>query len=414
MTIAVLLGIGLGGAVPQGGTTYRSSELGWKAAQEVSREFGALVRRLKPGDRGLLEDRYELRGGPYPFPDDFVLEAVPGAGFNITDTSPTTTFFLGNRNVIRNLTVAHPRAPRDTPKTTDPRRDVDYVVKKVFVCDGKDGVVFEYCRFEGNIGSHVSLKGGRGHVLRHSHIMGGYWAVTLEEACLDCTIQYTFFQDVHGECLKTLRGHQAGTQRALIEHCVFQGAWRDGIDTTGGFKDSVVRDCLFRRNDVGGVGGGIDLKKIIEAETVEGDLHPNVLHTNIRIERCEFIDVPNAVVVSLIDRANALTGASAQTWAPHDIHIDDCVVEKTEGWPHPVRFLLVKGGHGICWKDLQRRGDVLLRKESDFKVGRDKVVAALFKDIGGTERPPAAPRPYREKVPFEYGPRPLPMDSPRK
>lgn len=387
------------------GATYRSGALGWKAGQDVTREFGALVKNLESGDKLVLDARYDLAGGSHQFPDDFTLEAVKDGGFNITDTSNVSTFRLGHRNVLRNLTLSNPNAPRGTKKTTNPKRDVDYVGKKVISVSGKDDCVFEYCKFEGNIGTHIAIGGGNRHVIRHCHVVGGYWAVTFGGACLDWKVQQTYFENVVGECIKTLRGHKVGTQRALIEHCVFQGAWRDGIDTTGGFKDSIIRDCIFRRNDVGGVGGGIDLKKLVETATVEGDLDENVMNKNVRIERCQFIDLPNAVVVSLIDRAGALTAVTAPMWAPHEIQINDCVVEKTEGWQGPVRFLLVKGGHTIRWTDLQRRGDVVLVRKSTFKVGGDEVVGALYTDIGGKECASAAPRSYSGDVPFDHGPR---------
>ena len=43
-------------------------------------------------------------------------------------------------------------------------------------------------------------------------------------------------------------GHQSGTQRAVIEDWAFQGHWRDGIETTGGFKEVVA--AIFE--DIGG------------------------------------------------------------------------------------------------------------------------------------------------------------------
>ncbi len=393
-------------------STYRSAELGWKAGQDVTREFIHLLKGLGPGDKLVLEARYKLTGGPYQFPDDFTLEAVHDGGFDITDSKDNqqATFSLGDRNVLRNLTLVHPALPPKTEKTTNPQHGEHFFDKVSVLVEDRKECIFEYCRFEGRISHHISFKGGERHVIRNCHVIGGFWSVALAGGCLDFAIQNTFFQDVNGEAVKTCRGRNAGTQRARVENCVFQGCWRDGIDTTGGFKDGVVRDCIFRRNDVNGVGGGIDIKTVIEPKTVDGDLHPNLMNKNIRIERCQFIDVPNAIVITLSDRAETLDAKNAPQWAPHEIYIDDCTFERTADWPDEVRAILMKGGHSVHWKNLQRRGDVVLVRTMMIKqfkgrsLGTDEARGVLNVNFNGTELPPAAPRPYSEQVPFVYGP----------
>ncbi len=386
---------------------YRSSALGWNAGQDVTKEFGVMVKQLVPGDRLLLEGKYDLTAGPYEFPDDFVLEAVQHGGFNVLDSAknPGNTFRLGHRNVMRNVTISHPNAPTTTNKSTNPKRGVDFHTKTTIAVRNKDDCIFEYCRFEGNVGHHIEFENGNRHIIRHCHVVGGYWAVPFCARCLDFKVQYTFFHDIRGEAIKTLRGRNAGTERAVIEHCIFQGTWRDGIDTTGGFKDSIVRDCVFRRNDVGGVGGGIDIKTVIETKTVEGDMHPNLMNKNITIERCQFIDLPNAIVLTMIDRAGVLTAATAPRWVPQEVYVNDCTFERTSEWQGKVMgVFLVKGGHTLVWRNLQRRGDLpLLRKYSPDKLS-DEVNAVLNLDLTGTELPQAAPRPYDESVPFLHGP----------
>ena len=239
--------------------------------------------------------------------------------------------------------------------------------------------------------------------------------------CLDFVVRETFFQDINGEAIKTSRAPNAGTQRALIERCIFQGTWRDGIDTTGGFKDSVVRDCILRRNDVGGVGGGIDIKTVIEPKTADTDMHPDLMNKNIRIERCQFIDVPNAIVITAVDRANRPTVENVKQWVPHEIYIDDCTFERTRDWPNITRAILLKGGHTIRWNNAQRRGDVVFfgtmmpRKDSRGTYGESTMaaLATVNFDVGGTELPVAEPQPYNEDVPFPHGPqRALPPRKP--
>ena len=80
---------------------------------------------------------------------------------------------------------------------------------------------------------------------------------------------------------------------ALVEECVFQDNLRDGIDTTGGFNDSVVRNTIFRRLGT----SGMDIKSHYESKTgrIE-DLSPE--NVGILIENCLFHDMPNAIVLN--------------------------------------------------------------------------------------------------------------------
>lgn len=50
---------------PDGGVKMDARDLGRKAGQDVTAEFGAPVRKLRPGDTILLQARYELTGGTY-------------------------------------------------------------------------------------------------------------------------------------------------------------------------------------------------------------------------------------------------------------------------------------------------------------------------------------------------------------
>jgi hypothetical protein len=361
-----------------------------------------LVKKLAPGDKLFLDGKYDLTGGPYEFPDDFTLEAVQHGGFTITDgDNARETFRLGNRNVMRNVTLSHPNTPKDRTKSTNAKPGIHHSKKIAIVVEDKEDCTFEYCRFEGFISTHLKLNGRR-HTIRHCHIVGGYWATYWAPPALDYRVQYTFFQDATGEALKTGRAPDAGTQRPIVEHCVFQGAWRDGIDTTGGFKDGIIRDCIFRRNDVGGVGGGIDLKTAMVPGLNWGQ---NLANRNVRIERCQFIDLKNAIVLTFNDRDRTMTPATAPRFCPQEIYVNDCIFEKTAEWTIPMRAFLIKGAHTVSWKNLERRGDVILQETTGAMVS-DEVRAAVNYNLTGTELPQAAPRPYDEDVPFVHGPQP--------
>ena len=58
---------------------YHSSQFGWKAGQDVSDEFGQLVRgTLKAGDTFILDHMYKVTGGGHQLPANFTLAAVKG------------------------------------------------------------------------------------------------------------------------------------------------------------------------------------------------------------------------------------------------------------------------------------------------------------------------------------------------
>ena len=118
-------------------------------------------------------------------------------------------------------------------------------------------------------------------------------------------------------------GGGTGTQRATIYNSVFENG-RDGIDTTGGFKDSVISKSIFRNNSV----TGLDLKKCIESSA---DLSTNYAISNIKITDSQFINNQNGIVVTMLDQAGLLTAANADTQMPHDIQVTNSIFEKTAG-----------------------------------------------------------------------------------
>jgi hypothetical protein len=387
----------------------RSASLGWTAGQNVTTQIATLVPTLKPFDELVLEHKYELTGGPYQFPDDFTMSAVQGGGFDISDTASAgaiSVFKLGHRNVIRNVTISSPSAPTRLPDSLEAVAGIDFHTRRIIQSDAKDDCVIEHCRLENNIAHHLLFNGGNRCVIRHNHISGGFWQIMMYGACLDFHYAYNFIEKSVGEGIKTGVGNATpphGTQRTLVEHCIFQGARRDGIDTTGGFKDGIIRDCIFRRNDPGGVGGGVDIKTYYDPPMVP---QPNIINTGIVIERCRFIDTRNAIVLSLVDRVPVLTTQElCRAYAPHDLRVVDCEFERTIDWPYEVRAFLFKGAHSVEWRNLRRVGTVTLQG-TGIIVGSAvaQQPGVLNYGFGGTELASGTPRGFDDSVYFIYGP----------
>ncbi|MBW2522816.1 MAG: right-handed parallel beta-helix repeat-containing protein [Deltaproteobacteria bacterium] len=381
------------------GTTYRSgTDLGWAAGENVGDQLREwLAQTAQPGDELVLEATYLLSGGVAVLPADFVLSAVAGAGFESVDPSSQGRMLeLGDRCILRNVSVTHPAAPNTGTTAINPVAGTDYYQMAAVAIAGHD-VLLERCRFANHIGQHVLVDQVRRLEMRNCHIEGGFWAVTVTGH--DHLFYECLFERSLGDGIKTLRGEAMGVQRPLVQRCVYQHNNRDGIDTTGGFQDGVIEDTIFRNIQV----GGCDFKTIVEGPA---DLSIDLTNTNIRLERCDVSDCTNFVVCSLVDRANLVDGESAPTWAPHDFFLIDCIVERNEG-AGEARVVLFKGAHSLTYDDLQLLGDVNVYKASSpydtFGLGTPEASAALNYGVDGTSTE-GAPRGPSTAVPFAFGP----------
>jgi len=101
---------------------------------------------------------------------------------------------------------------------------------------------------------------------------------------------------------------------------------RDGVDTTGGFKDCTVYDSFFINNNV----AAFDFKTLL---VFESDLNPNVRNENISISNCEFIaDGNTTIVTTLLNRGDF---PNVESYAPNNITITGCIFENVSigtGW----------------------------------------------------------------------------------
>jgi len=113
---------------------------------------------------------------------------------------------------------------------------------------------------------------------------------------------------------------------------------RDGIDTTGGFKDSIINDSYFVNNNV----SAIDFKNLL---VFQSDLSPNLRNENIHISNSEFIaDGNTSIVTTLLNRGGF---DNANKYAPNNITFTDSIFENTSintGWQ---ATWLIKDGFNI-------------------------------------------------------------------
>ena len=111
---------------------------------------------------------------------------------------------------------------------------------------GKHHLLIENCRLVGSIGHHLKLMDCSKPKIIGCHIAGGHWSVYLI-GITDPVFRRCLIEKCQGDAIKTGGGSSGVVRGALVEDCVFQDNLRDGIDTTGGFNDSVVRNSIFRR-----------------------------------------------------------------------------------------------------------------------------------------------------------------------
>jgi len=397
------------------GEVHHTSDFGWKAGEDVTSKFEALLddKLVGDGDDLVLDHMYRIRG-THALPDDFTLSAIKGGGFEVVDaTKGNSAVFLvlGNRSTLRNLTITYVETPEPSPEAgTNPTRGVHFFPRIGIQATEKDDLRIEHCRLAGSIGHHIKLSMCARPKIVGCHVVGGYWTVYLTSGVTDALFRRCLIEKCQGDAIKTGRGKgPSGVKRALVDDCAFQDCGRDGIDTTGGWEDSVVRDTTFRR-----LFSGLDIKSYYETP---GHLTMDCWNKGILIENCTFTDIPNCVTFSTLDRGlfrhakHFLTAESAKRFAPHDVDIDDCVFERTGD--SPVRMLLLKGGHTVRYKNARFRGDgiQLVRYTDVFQTfGANslskEVSEALNYGVSGVlGSSSSARKPGNRSVSFDCGPR---------
>ena len=424
----------LGGPSPADTSVHHSSDFGWTATQDVSEQLASLLEsgKLTTGEELILDHRYRLNGS-HTLPDHFTLSAVEGAGFDVTDAvkpkSGRPLLELGNNNTLRNLTITYLNTPKLGP--AGEKHGVDFTSRLGIQAQGKHDLRIENCRLTGSIGHHIRLTNCSKVEVIGTHVAGGHWSVMLTSTA-DLVFRRCLVEKCQGDGIKTGGGADGAVRRVLVEQCVFQDNGRDGIDTTGGFNESVIRNCVFRRLGV----CGLDLKSHYESRTgrIE-DLAPE--NIGILVEKCLFHDMPNAIVLTTLDcgrRAGPgnelLNAANIKDYAPHDIDIIDCVVGHAEkplrsakeggyGVNYPssddeyMRMILLKDAYSVRYRNARFFGERIMPVYVSSIGGSRHLSEEAAQAIEPTVSGNVANEPYPEiqpgqtEVPFACGPRPL-------
>jgi len=362
-------------------TVHRSKDLGWKANQDVTKEFSKLLTdgTLKAGDELVLDHKYRIRGS-YVLPANVTLSAVQGGGFDVTDAreNQRPLLTLDNSDTLNNLTITYLNTPELGGRGI--RHGVDFLDKQAISASGKHNLTIKNCRLEGMVAIHIRLDDCKKVQLIGCHIIGGFWAVTPDVT--DFVARRCLFEKSCGDSMKV------SLRRARVENCVFQDNGRDGLDSTGGINDSVIRNSIFRRLGV----CGLDIKSHYETRTgrIE-DVRPE--NIGIRVEKCLFHDMPNAIVLTTLDNdrrrgmKDLLTAANMKTYAPHDIEINECVFGHVETPLRPTR----KGGYGVDYPKQQEYMRLILLKDAydisyrDARTFGDRIMPVLVHSIGGSK-----------------------------
>jgi hypothetical protein len=423
--------------LPLHAATHHSSEFVWKANQDVTEAFTKLLQdgTLKAGDELVLDHTYRINimsKSKRTLPANFTLSAVKGAGFDVYGFSQETAarnpvLELGDRNTLRNVTINCEGVPTEIVAW---RRQAKFFKAVALRASGRNDILIENCRLNGLISHNISMEDCRRLKVIGCQIVGGYWSVYLTSVT-DAVFLRCLFEKSTCDGIKT-GGSEKACKNFVVKNCVFQdNAGGDGIDTTGGFDDSVVRNCIFRRLGV----SGMDIKAHYGSknERIE-DLEPQ--NSSILIENCSFHDMPNGIV--LTTGAEKLNVANVKEYAVHDIDINDCLFGHAEkplrskkeggyGCNHPsedgehMRAILLKDAYSIRYRNMRLSGERIMPVRIDrgaggfwgSKLGQDAkdALRSLHQIEGGPitgnvideQAPPI--KPGDTEVPFACGPR---------
>ncbi|WP_161787050.1 right-handed parallel beta-helix repeat-containing protein [Leisingera daeponensis] len=360
---------------------WYSSGFGWSAGQDISGAFADLLSNntFKAGDTLVLEDTYRISGSRLRLPENFTLTAKDGAGLDVrtasaADSSPL--FILSNGATVDNVTFDVVNAPETSYDGILPAAGQDYHKKRLLLVAG-DGVTVKDSTFSGNVSMHIDVQGSNGLTVDSSLFEGGFYQLRIV-AGDGATISGSHFRKSLGDGIKTESTASGdGPSNMTVTGSFFESNARDGLDTAGGFRNGKVLDCVFYNNGV----SGFDLKSSFHDST---DFNPEKWNTNITVDGSQFINNPNGIVVSAVDRTGLLNASNAQAM-PHGIRISNTIFESTA--PQGGRAFLIKDGYDITWEGIS-----LLGKVSELRFMQVSGLSLSGTNVGGDIKTTGAPR----------------------
>ncbi len=329
-------------AKPLADGSIHSTQLGWHAGENVSDEFARLFEgAMGAGDTLVLDHMFDIEGSEIQLPENFTLAGADGGGLDIQDTStnPDPLLFLNDGVSLVDLSFVHLNEP-DGKGSKILLKSID-----------NDDVKIINSSFEGNANIFVEFVDGDRLLVQDTSFDGGYYQMRWSGDVLDAKVVNSLFQNSLGDGIKTAPSNGKGVQRAEVIDSVFIRNDRDGIDTTGGFKDSVVSGSHFIENGE----KGIDIKTIVDDRS---DLSTDQMNENILISDSTFVDNNKAVALTTLNRANLLgDNVAASEWAANSVHLENIVVENTSSsWYQSV--IAVNDSRDVTWDGMKLVGNL--------------------------------------------------------
>lgn len=328
-----------------------TESLGWLANEDVTEKLKSFLENPE-NNKLCLSHMYKLSAEGIVLPDNFTLCAEKGGGFSLIDVQNSNSAFLeiGDNSLWYNVTI----------KDTEPLPDESVVRtnnKISVVINSGTEISIINCSFSANTKTHLRINSSQDLVIRGTHFDYGYYQMLIGANSKNILIEECLHSNSFGDGIKTLRGGVNGVENVTVKNTVYEDNWRDGIDTTGGFRNSLVDGCIFRRNKV----SGMDLKNPYQ---VPEDVGPGTRgNDHILVRNSEFIDMNNSLVLTTLDNSeghNLITDANHAYHLPNNIHVEDCIIERNEG--NGGHVFLIKDAHTISWDGLQLLGGVNVAK----------------------------------------------------
>jgi hypothetical protein len=325
------------------------ADLGWAPGENITSALSTALGNgtLSAGDYLLLPEMYEIdSGAALNLPDDFTVAGdAAGSGLTVVNVLADGNHALafGANNTFRDMTVLHTGTEPEGTKTNSTSFEGNHDLS----------IINSY--FEGNVGTFVDDFGDR-LVVRNSHFYGGYWAITAN-ASDTAEIRNTLFENSLGDGIKTTKGDKTSSN-FLVTGSVFLNNSRDGIDTTGGFRDSVVEDSYFVNNFL-----GLDLK----SHYAEAAHLGKVQNINILIRGSEFVNNNNAMAITTLDQtvdnnwqdykdSNLFDNENWGEYSPHDIFVENSLFEY-DGPNNGSNVFNLKGSSGVSYTSIEVLGN---------------------------------------------------------
>lgn len=230
----------------------------------------------------------------------------------------------------------------------------------------EDNIKIVNSYFEGNVGIFIDAA-GNDHLVIDTHFNGAYAQIRALSVYQTPKIINTLFENSLGDGIKTIRPPEGdlGTEKAFVWGCVFLNSVRDGIDTTGGFRDSLVEDSYFV-----GLFKGMDVKNIYDQNTrVFANQNLQSLNKNITVRRSEFINNNNGIASITLDRGPSGDGSdrwinnqNASNWLTNTISVTNSTFENTGSGG--INALLSQDVFNVSWNSILLLGNVNMSKVS--------------------------------------------------